>query len=57
MIDKSIEYKRQCVVATKKGKHNCPYCKGIDESTIEGAFVESYRLMCGDNKEVFYRSS
>lgn len=42
----------QCVTATKKGKHNCPHCKGIDESTIEGAFVESYRLMCGDNKEV-----
>ena len=46
------KYTWQCVVATKKGKHNCPYCKGIDESTIEGAFVESYRLMCGDNKEV-----
>lgn len=43
----------QCVVATKKGKKNCPESKGIDEAIIEGAFVQSYRLMCdGDNKEV-----
>ena len=43
----------QCVVGTKKGKKYCPESKGIDEAIIEGAFVQSYRLMCdGDNKEV-----
>lgn len=42
----------QCVVATKKGKKNCPDSKGIDESIIEAAFVQSYQLMCSDNKEV-----
>ena len=42
----------QCVMATKKGKKNCPECKAVDEVIIEGAFVESYRLMCGDNEEV-----
>ncbi len=40
------------VVGTKKGKKYCPESKGIDEAIIEGAFVQSYRLMCGDNKEV-----
>jgi site-specific DNA recombinase len=43
----------QCVVATKKGKKHCPESKGIDEAIVEGAFVESYNLMCGgDNKAV-----
>ena len=42
----------QCVVATKKGKKNCPDSKGIEEKIIEDAFVKSYQLMCGDNKEV-----
>jgi DNA invertase Pin-like site-specific DNA recombinase len=42
-----------CVVATKKGKKYCPESKGIEETIIEGAFVQSYNLMCsGDNKEV-----
>ena len=41
------------VVGTKKGKKYCPESKGIDEAIIEGAFVQSYRLMCGDNKELF----
>lgn len=43
----------QCVLGTKHGKHNCPHSKGIDETIIEDAFVQSYQLMCGgDNKEV-----
>jgi DNA invertase Pin-like site-specific DNA recombinase len=42
----------QCVVATKKGKKNCPSSKGIEETIIEEAFVQSYQLMCGDNREV-----
>lgn len=37
---------------TKKGKKFCPYCKGISEKCIEDAFVESYRLLCSDNKDV-----
>lgn len=42
-----------CVVATKKGKKNCPECKSVDEVIIEDAFVKSYQLMCGgENKEV-----
>lgn len=42
----------QCVIATKKGKKHCPHSKGIPEEAIEQAFVESYRLLCQDNKEV-----
>lgn len=42
----------QCVVSTKKGKKFCPESKGVDERTIERAFVESYRLLCQNNKDV-----
>ena len=42
----------QCVTGTKKGKKNCPDSKGIAEETIEQAFVESYRLLCQNNKDV-----
>ena len=36
----------------KKGKKFCPESKGVDERTIERAFVESYRLLCQNNKDV-----
>jgi len=42
----------QCVTATKKGKKLCPDSKGISEKAIEDAFVESYRLLCNNNKDV-----
>jgi len=42
----------QCVKSTKSGKRNCPDSKGIPEEAIEKAFVESYRLLCSDNKEI-----
>ena len=42
----------QCVTNTKKGKQFCPDSKGIPEKCIEDAFVESYRLLCSDNREV-----
>lgn len=42
----------QCVTATKKGKKFCPDSKAIPEKAIEDAFVESYRILCSDNKEV-----
>ena len=42
----------QCVVGTKKGKKFCPDSKGIPEEAIEQAFIESYRLLCKNNKDV-----
>lgn len=42
----------QCVTSTKKGKRFCPESKGIAETTIEDAFIESYHLLCGKNKDV-----
>ena len=42
----------QCVTATKKGKKFCPDSKGIAEETIEQAFIESYRLLRQNNKDV-----
>lgn len=47
----SSEYSKviwQCVAATKKGKKYCPDSKGIPEE----AFLESYRLLCDDNKDI-----
>lgn len=41
-----------CVASTKKGKRFCPDSKGIPEQIIEDAFIESYRMMCADNKDV-----
>lgn len=51
----SSEYKKniwQCVVATKKGKKHCPHSKGIPEKAVEDAFVESYRQLSNDNKDI-----
>lgn len=42
----------QCSSYTKKGKQYCPECKAIDESIIEGAFVQGYNLLAGDNSDV-----
>lgn len=36
----------QCVKSTTQGKKYCPNAKGIHESAIENAFVESYRQLC-----------
>lgn len=51
----SSKYKKtiwQCVTSTKKGKRFCPDSKGIPEQVIEEAFIESYRMLCTDNKDV-----
>ena len=42
----------QCVKSTKNGKRFCPDSKGIPEQVIEGAFIESYRMLCKDNRDV-----
>jgi len=51
----SSKYKKtiwQCVKSTKEGKRFCPDSKGIPEQIIEEAFIESYRMLCNDNKDV-----
>ena len=42
----------QCVKATKEGKCFCLDSKEIPEQVIEKAFVEAYRMLCRDNKDV-----
>lgn len=42
----------QCVKSTKHGKRYCPDSKGIPEQVIEEAFIESYKMLCADNKDV-----
>lgn len=43
------DYKKtiwQCVTATKNGKKECPYCKGVPEALIEESFVRAYNALC-----------
>lgn len=35
-----------CVTATKHGKKECPYCKGVPEELIGEAFVRAYNALC-----------
>ena len=42
----------QCVTGTKKGKKYCPNSKGIEEIAIEKAFLESYRQLTSNNKDI-----
>ena len=39
-------------MSTKSGKRYCPDSKGIPEQVIEEAFVESYKMLCFDNKDI-----
>jgi len=42
----------QCIINTKKGKKFCPDAKGISEETIEKSFLESYKILCYNRKDV-----
>lgn len=41
-----------CGTSIRKGKRFCPQSKGIPEEVIEKAFVESYRMLSVDHKDV-----
>ena len=41
-----------CITASKNGKKFCPECKGIAEEVLESAFVESFRILTNDRKDV-----
>lgn len=36
----------------RKRKKYCTHSKGLDERIIEGAFLESYKLLCRGNNDV-----
>lgn len=36
----------------KNEKYNCPRCKVIGEEIIENCFMEAYKILCYDNKEI-----
>lgn len=51
----SVNYHKDlwvCVSYAKHGKSACPYCKAIDEKTVEGAFVEVFNAVYGDDSDV-----
>lgn len=41
-----------CITASKTGKKNCHNCKAVKEEALMSAFVESYKLMTRDHKDV-----
>ncbi len=41
-----------CIRSCKDGKKHCPNCKAIPEDALKSAFVESYKVMTRDHKEV-----
>ena len=43
---------RQCMKYVKKGKKFCPNSKILKEEIIENCFVEAYRILTNDNKEI-----
>lgn len=42
----------QCTTSVKKGKEFCCHSKGIPEEIIEECFIEAYRLLFNNNKEI-----
>lgn len=42
----------QCCTSVKKGKEFCCHSKGIAEEIIEQCFIEAYRLLFNNNKEI-----
>ncbi len=42
----------QCTGMVKKGRDFCPDSKAFPEEVLENAFLESYRILCADSKEV-----
>ena len=41
-----------CISSSKYGKKNCQECKAIPEEVLESAFVESFRIITDDHKDV-----
>ena len=41
-----------CISSSKYGKKNCPESKGIPEEVLMSAFVESFRIITDDRKDV-----
>ena len=41
-----------CISSSKYGKKNCPESKGIAEEVLMSAFVESFRIITDDRKDV-----
>ena len=41
-----------CMKYVKEGKKYCPRCKVIGEEMIENCFMEAYKILCYDNKDI-----
>ena len=41
-----------CMRYVKEGKKYCPRCKVIGEEIIENCFMEAYKILCYDNKDI-----
>lgn len=46
------KYVWSCMTSVKEGKKYCPDSKAIDEKYIEQAFVESFNMLCSNNRDI-----
>ncbi len=46
------KYVWTCMTSIKEGKKYCPDCKAIDEKEIEQAFVNSFNMLCNNNRNI-----
>lgn len=46
------KYVWSCMTSVKKGRKYCQHSKGLDEKEIEKAFVDSFNILCSDNRDI-----
>lgn len=46
------KYVWTCMTSTKYGKKHCPHSKAIDEKEIEQAFIDSFNMLCSNNRDI-----
>ena len=44
-----------CMKYVKEGKKYCPRCKVIGEEIIENCFMDAYKILCHDNKDIIHK--
>ena len=46
------KYVWSCMTSVKQGRKYCQHSKGLDEKEIEKAFVDSFNILCSDNRDI-----
>lgn len=46
------KYVWSCMTSVKQGRKYCQHSKGLDEKEIETAFVDSFNMLCSNNRDI-----